>query len=120
MSNLLVPTTGEAYFLGQIKAALDVAIAATKLKVRLYSNNYVPIPSSVVGDFTEADFTGYTAGGMVVPPTGAVFINSDNQAEFDCTTTNVWTATDAVTPNTIFGPRCIGPACRPFAIRLRL
>lgn len=31
------------------------------LKLRLFENNYTPVEASVVGDFTEATFSGYAA-----------------------------------------------------------
>ena len=39
---------------------LDV-ILATSLVLRLFKNNFTPSNSSVLADFTEADFTGYSA-----------------------------------------------------------
>jgi hypothetical protein len=101
LSNLVVPWVGEVAFASQIQAALAALIAAVKLKVKLYKNNFSPVGATVPADFTEADFTGYAA--QNVPPLTPVFLNDSNQAEFDATAINIWTATDAVSPNTIYG-----------------
>lgn len=101
MSQLVVPQEGQTEFMTDVKTALAAVITATKLKVHLYTNNYTPIGSTTITDFTEATFTGYAA--QNVPALGVVFTNDSGQAEFDCTATSTWTATDAVTPNTIYG-----------------
>jgi hypothetical protein len=38
---------------------------ATALKIHLYKTNVTPTTSSVVGDFTEADFPGYAAQDVI-------------------------------------------------------
>lgn len=50
----------------QLIASLEAAVAAltTGYKVRLFTGATVPTVNSVIGDFTEADYTGYTAGGL--------------------------------------------------------
>lgn len=101
MSNLVIPETGEAAFLTEIRTALAALITATHLKVRLFSNNYTPIATTVVSDFTEATFTGYAA--QNVPALSTVFTNAAGQAEIDANATNFFQATDAVSPNTIYG-----------------
>ena len=56
---LVVCNAGEVKLLTTaIKTALSVDESFT---LRLYKNNYTPLATSVVGDFTEADFTGYTS-----------------------------------------------------------
>jgi hypothetical protein len=60
---LLVPNGGEAIVLNY----LTNKDAPENLVVRLYQNDYTPVAGSVIGDFTEATFTGYaeevTSGG---------------------------------------------------------
>lgn len=51
------------------------------LTCRLFKNNYTPLQSSVVGDFTEADFTGYSA--QALTGWGAAYINGGGDAETD-------------------------------------
>lgn len=41
-----------------LDAVTDLYIGAT---LRLYRNNYTPLETSVAGDFTEANFSGYVA-----------------------------------------------------------
>lgn len=62
--------------------------------VHLYTNNFQPTPASVVGDFTEATFTGYTAATLTA--FGTPFLNAANNAQsvapgitFTCTGTTV-------------------------------
>jgi hypothetical protein len=48
---------------------INTVIAATAAltsgyKVRLFTGTTVPSVNSVIGDFTEADYTGYTPGGL--------------------------------------------------------
>lgn len=54
----------------QLVASVAAAVAALTAgyKVRLFTGTTVPSVNSVIGDFTEADYTGYTAGG--VAPSG--------------------------------------------------
>ena len=72
--------------------------------VRLYKNNYSPINTTVVGDFTEADFTNYTAktitrSDWASPSTVA------NKAESSATAQS-WTC--GITGNTLYGYYVIG------------
>lgn len=54
---ILVPDAGSLELLEQmLRAALVVDVP---LSVRLFSNDYTPVPSSVLSDFTEAGWTGY-------------------------------------------------------------
>ena len=46
--------------LAEKNPSADIKANAT-LKVRLFKNNLTPGNSSVLADFTEADFSGYTA-----------------------------------------------------------
>lgn len=50
----------------QLIASLTASVAAltTGYKIRLFTGATVPSVNSVIGDFTEADFTGYPAGGI--------------------------------------------------------
>lgn len=40
--------------------------AAEKMTLKLFKNNWTPADGDDEGDFTEADFTGYPAGGIVL------------------------------------------------------
>ena len=54
--------------------ATTLAPAAGGLKVHLAMANFVPSPTRVIGDFTEATFTGYAA---LLSPVGACQIFTD-------------------------------------------
>jgi len=53
---LLVPNVGEAEMLKRI-----LGQTTTDVVVKLYSNSYVPLETSVVGDFTENAEAGYAS-----------------------------------------------------------
>lgn len=53
---LLVPDVGEQKLLAY---ALN-KLTPEDMTLKLYKNNYTPVEGSVAGDFTVADFTGYT------------------------------------------------------------
>lgn len=69
--SLVVTNQGEA-------RALEIVlnkVAADNLEIRLFKNNYTPVAASTLGNFTEADFSGYpdegiplVAGDWVVTP----------------------------------------------------
>ncbi len=61
------------------KKAGDLALAT----VHLFTNNYTPLPTSVVGDFTEAAYVGYAAG--VVAGWTANDIQADGTVTTDST-----------------------------------
>jgi hypothetical protein len=47
---------------GNLLASLTAALAGiSTCQIRLYSNNYTPTNASLLTNFTEANFTGYTA-----------------------------------------------------------
>ncbi|MES2181019.1 MAG: hypothetical protein V4493_02850 [Pseudomonadota bacterium] len=54
---LLVPNNGE----GDALAYYVNKSAPQDLVLKLFKNNYTPVEGSVASDFTEADFTGYSA-----------------------------------------------------------
>lgn len=62
---------------------LDWALrsAGGALTLRLFKNNVTPTPTSVAGDFTEADFTGYTAKTLARASYGAPATNGSGEAE---------------------------------------
>jgi hypothetical protein len=49
--------------------------ATADLTLKLFENNYTPIETSAVGDFTEATFTGYSS--QSIPGSGATITNAD-------------------------------------------
>jgi len=55
---LLVPDVGEVLLLSY---ALNKIAPGDSVKLKLFKNDYTPVEGSIVGDFTEADTTGYSA-----------------------------------------------------------
>jgi hypothetical protein len=60
MSAIVSPVVAEQDYLFAIQASVFKTAAATT-KIRLFKNDIVPGPGSLFADFTEADFTGYSA-----------------------------------------------------------
>jgi len=69
------------------------------LKVRLFKNNYTPVAGSVIGSFTEANFSGYTPGSL---GTLAAATTVSGRASTTAGTANTWTKSGA-TGNDIYG-----------------
>lgn len=65
------------------KAALETKRTGylNTLTLRLYQNNYTPVVGSVLADFTEANFKGYT--GQSLTDFGGVYENASHNAESD-------------------------------------
>lgn len=72
---------------------------ANNVKLRLYSNNYTPVHTSLFANFTECSFVGYVAK---TPNFGAAFLNIASQAEIDAAA-ETWTFTAGAGTTTIFG-----------------
>jgi hypothetical protein len=71
-------------------------------KIHLFANNMTPHIDSVIGDFTEATFTGYPAGGVAVATWPAPYWLPDD-GNVHTTAVHQFQATDGVTPNIIYG-----------------
>lgn len=88
----------------QRRALIDELIAAGQLldglTIHLYKNDVEPSPTMIVGDFTEADFTGYVASGVVV--WGATYTDPTDNA---VTVGDVkqFTASGSAVQNLIYG-----------------
>lgn len=67
--------------------------------MKLFKNDFTPNNSTVLGDFTEADFSGYAS---VSQEFGAAY-TSGLYAEIAATTDAVFTHNGGGTPNTIYG-----------------
>jgi hypothetical protein len=75
-------------------------VAAGRLhSLHLFQNNYVPVLSDVVGNYTEATFSGYASQN---PTWGAAFINGSTQAEIDAGALT-FTRSAGASSNTIYG-----------------
>jgi len=92
---LVVPDIGELYIL----ASWILGYAPTNLKVHLYQNNYTPVDSTVLGDLTEATFSGYAAAAVTLGTPTEV----SNKAKTVGTAAQVFTHNGGGTANTIYG-----------------
>lgn len=66
---------------------------------RLFKNNFTPVATSVLGDFTEADFSGYS----IIDPAWAAAAEVSGKAEADATTTMEFVHNGGGTANNIYG-----------------
>jgi hypothetical protein len=83
------------------KAVLNACVAQSVFyRVRLFKNNYTPLVTSVIGDFTEADFDGYS--GYQAPTFVAAVINGSGKGIIIAGGL-LWLCTGVATPNTIYG-----------------
>jgi len=94
--SLKVPDAGELVFLENLAVAL-----LNGARVLLYQNNYTPVDGSVLGDFTEADFDGYTANGQVLGSHSTPAIVSGRATT--TWTPKIWTHDGGATANLIYG-----------------
>jgi hypothetical protein len=94
---IVIPQSAEITIQNAIKAILDGAI------IKLYKNDLTPHPATVVGDFVECDFSGYTA--YTVVAWGATFLNSDGKAEGDAPS-HMFARAAGATSNDVFGYYC--------------
>lgn len=75
-------------------------VTLVTLTMKLFRNDYTPVKGSVVGDFTEANFSGY-AGGQVLTGWSGPAISGGRA--FSNATTLVWTHNGGATSNLIYG-----------------
>jgi hypothetical protein len=97
---LQIVTAGAVALLNVVKTAIIAAGSLGATKMKLFQNNVVVTPATLIGDLTEATFAGYVAKTL----TWAVgpYLNPAGQAEIQNGSVN-WTPTDSVTPNAIYG-----------------
>jgi hypothetical protein len=62
----------------------QVRTFANTWTLRAYKNDYTPLPTSVVGDFTEATYPGYAAVSLNFP--NPAFLNGSNKGQFTADT----------------------------------
>lgn len=94
MSTPLVPNEGELDLLTILRAELTPVL-------RLYKNNYTPVAGSVLADFTQADFSGYPAGGIALTYAAAA-TNGSGQAAM-AADEEVFEHDGGGTANTVYG-----------------
>jgi hypothetical protein len=86
--------------LREIAEGLSIAMSAGVITVRLIAAPVVLTPSMVVGDFTEADFSGYAAETVTV--VGPAWDDNEGNAVLSLTAAHFQGTTGAVV-NTIYG-----------------
>lgn len=93
--SLVVPNVSE---LEQLDVIVIELLATAEF--RLFKNNYTPIATSVTGDFTEADYSGY--GGEVVSSWTSVDLDLSGRA-FTLSDVIPYAHDGGGTANTIYG-----------------
>jgi hypothetical protein len=91
---IVIPRGAEVKFQDAITTAL-----LTAAKIKLFQNDVNPNPNTVIGDLTEATFSGYLAA---TATWGATFLNSDGKAEADAPS-HMFARAAGATSNDIFG-----------------
>jgi hypothetical protein len=82
---LVVPTAGE------LKMVLGYPTSQT-LTCHLYSNTYQPVSSSVLSNFTECSFTGYSAQTLATSGWGTPSLDGSGDAVLQYGSAITWTA----------------------------
>ncbi len=91
-------------FMGAALEVLRVGLLGatpSATEVHLVKAPFSPTPTLDVSTLTEADFTGYAP--IAIAAWGAPHLDSVGNFLIISQTPLVWTATDAVSPNTIYG-----------------
>lgn len=95
----MTPATGYTA-LARVLAAVTASLA--DLKCKLMSTAVTPVADSLIADFVEADFDGYTPGGVAVADTGAIYLDGLGNVVWEAAQLT-WQPTGTVTPNVIYG-----------------
>lgn len=94
----VIADVGKIGFMAAIMSQLRSG--ANNAKVKLFTNNYTPLASSVLADFTEATFGGYVALATPTAADAGVIPGGLDNWIFGALT---WTASGAGLPITIYG-----------------
>jgi len=73
------------------------------LDIHLYKNDYTPVPGSDVGDYTEADFTGYLSQVITGGTWGSVTVADHIAVTVNADTFNFTYTAGGGSPQTIYG-----------------
>ena len=96
--SLIVPNSGKIQL-------LDALLASEDMTLKLYKNNVTPTAYSVIGDFTECDFSGYSEKTLTAGDWGAASILG---TEASSTYNDVQEWTCGATPNDVYGYFVVG------------
>lgn len=94
---------------------LITAGLASGHKIRLFKTDVAPTVNSIITDFTEADFSGYTAGGIAISTFGSASWQSQGAA-VEWSNQVTWSQTAITTGNTIFGCYFVSGDLTPYLI----
>jgi hypothetical protein len=101
---IIVPNSGELELLDKmIRDALSVD---EDYYLRLYKNDYTPDATSVLGDFTEADFTDYAQKTLTRSGFNAASTNGSGEGEIGYGSEQAFTC--GTTGNTVYGYYVVG------------
>lgn len=98
---LTITNAGELLLL---EWALRSTSTPEDLVLKLYSNNYTPVATSTASNFTEANFTGYSAKSITRASWGTPTTNANGEAEVSATAQD-WSAES---DQTIYGYFLVG------------
>jgi hypothetical protein len=98
---IVVPNESAGYLTIAAIGKLDTT--PLTMVLRLYTNNYTPVPGSHVADFTEATFTGYAAVTLNNSLWGSPTIVSDRGQTIYDSGTPVPFVSSGGSPQTIYG-----------------
>ena len=102
--SLVVPNASKIAFMFRLADSSNPTVPTT---LKLFQNNYTPVAGSVIGDLTEATFSGYTAKTLTgLSVSGS--LDSGNRA-FATWTAVSWTKSGA-TGNNVYGYYVISAA----------
>lgn len=92
---LKVPNVGVISQLDLLSALMDASWV-----MHLFQNDYTPVAGTVIGDFTEATFSGYAGGITLTNPSAAAMVGARASTTFD---DNLWSHSGGATSNLIYG-----------------
>lgn len=98
MSTLIIQHEGKLNWAKQGSGTFGAAA----FHCRLFDNNFTPAATSVLADFTQAAFNGYTAGGAALanPVYAALDASNNRQVTWDAVT---WTKAAGGATDTVYG-----------------
>jgi len=95
---LLVTTDGELIQLDELATVMN----AQPYQIHLFQNDHTPVAADMVGDYTEADFSGYTSGGYAAT-WSAVLNNGTQMISLSASALPVVASADPQVENTLYG-----------------
>jgi len=101
---IVVTNEGELELLD--KALKDALSTDESFSLRLFQNDYTPINTTTLTDFTEADFTSYARKTLTRAGWKAAALNASNEAEAEYSAEQSWTC--GATGGDVYGYYVVG------------